>query len=379
MKPRLPLLPALAITFAAGAGYSRFLVNVHRTLADNAMAGATCGGGGWLDCSKTLGGRYGELFGLPVAAYAEAWFVFLLALLLGGLWRKEPRRVVCRHLFWTIVPGTAATVAYAALSVLVLHVLCLRCCVLYAIVGLATALAVAGMEISGETRRRLARILGLALRVWTPPAVLFALVVFAEMNPPAQTTRSPAPAGRTSPAENQDGLPVIASDRAVLHVTEFVDFECAACRYSARQLDRFMTANPGAVELRCAILLSSCRHPTGAAPDGPVCLAARVGAVMQTRKLFWPYYKAVMLTDRVVDETLVWETVGLLVGPERVGAVRAELDHPATREILNANVALAERHAISQTPGWLINGRMETGAKTETGWAQLLAETRRTR
>lgn len=376
MKTNSFRLPALALTLAAGAGYAHWLGNLHRGLAEGRMAGATCGGGGWLDCSRTIGGRYGELFGLPVPVYAAAWFVCLLALLVGGLLRKEPRRVLCRNLFWAIVPGAAVTLAYAALSVCVLHTVCVYCCGLYVLVGLAAAQAFAGMEISPETRQRLGLVLRQVLRVWTLPAAMFALVLFVERNPPASQPPAPASSARGDPTETKEGLPVIAAERAVLRVTEFVDFECAACRYSARQLDRFMAANPGTVELSCAILMSSCRHESGNASSGTVCLAARVGAVMQTRKLFWPYYKAVMLTDRVVDETLIWETVGLLVGNENVAAVRAELDRPAALEVLQSNTALAERHQINQTPSWRINGRVEVGAKTETAWAQLLSAAR---
>ncbi len=375
MKTRFPLLPLLAISLVMGAGYSHFLGTLHWRITTEGMAGATCGGTGWLNCADTLGGRYSEILGLPVSIYAEAWFGLLLALLLGGLWRKESRQKLCQTLFWAIVPGVVITLAYIALSTLVLHVLCLYCGGLYFLVGLSAVLAFWGMEVPPDTKRRIKGAVRQFCQVWALPLVLFAGIIFAERKlaaPPAPVIASSS----SSPgvfSDDKDGLPRIASDHAVLHITEFFDFECAACRFSARELDRFMISHPGAVELRCAILMSSCRHETGPVPPQAVCLAARVGAVMQTRKLFWPYYKAVMLTDRVVDEALIWETVEGLVGKEQVASVRMELDQPAAAAVLQDNSALAESNKIDQTPSWIINQHLEVGAKPEAAWEKLLA------
>lgn len=377
MKTKSPLLPWLAISLVAGAGYSHFLGTLHRRILTEGMAGATCGGTGWLDCSRTLGGRYGEILGLPVSTYAEAWFALLLALLLGGLWRKEPRQKLCQTLFWAIVPGVGVTLAYIAFSTLVLHVLCLYCGGLYLLVGLSVVLAFRGMDVPPDTLQRIKGSVRRFFQVWALPLVLFAGILWAERKLAAPPAPVIAPSSPSAVSDEQGGLPRIIADRAVLHVTEFVDFECAACRYSARELDRFMTKHPGTVELRCAILLSSCRHEAGRVSPQAVCLAARVGAVMQNRKLFWPYYKAVMLTDRVVDETLVWDVVEGLVGKDQVPAVRRELDQPAAAAILQGNSALAESNQVGQTPSWLINRRLEVGAKTEAGWERLLAESLR--
>ena len=377
MKTRSPLLPLLAISLAMGAGYSHFLGTLHRRITTEGMAGATCGGTGWLDCSRTLGGRYSEILGLPVSLYAEAWFGLLLALLLGGLWRKEPRQKLCQTLFWAIAPGVGITLAYIALSTLVLHAFCLYCGGLYFLVGLSATLAFGGMEVPPDARQKLKGAVRQFCQVWALPLVLFALIIFAERKlaaPPAPVIAASSPGVF---AEDQGGLPRIASDRAVLHVTEFVDFECAACRYSARELDRFMTKHPGAVELHCAILMSSCRHEVGRVSPQAVCLAARVGAVMQNRKLFWPYYKAVMLTDRVVNETLVWEVVEGLVGKEQVASVNRELDQPAAAVILQGNIDLAASNQVDQTPSWIINQHLEVGAKPEAAWEKLLAAARK--
>ncbi len=379
MKTKSTLLPLLAISLGMGAGYSHFLGALHWRITIGGMAGATCGGAGWLNCSDTLGGRYSEILGLPVSIYAEAWFGFLLALLVGGLWRKEPRRKLCQTLFWAIVPGVGVTLAYIALSALVLHALCLYCGGLYFLVGLSAVLAFWGMEVPSDIRQRLKGAIRQFCQVWALPLVLFAGIILAERKlaaPQAPVIAS----SNSSPgvfSDDKDGLPRIASDRAVLHVTEFVDFECPACRYSARELDRFMAGHPGAVELRCAILMSSCRHETGRVPPQAVCLAARIGAVMQNRKLFWPYYKAVMLADRVIDEALIWEVVEGLVGKEQVASVRMELDQPAAAAVLQRNSALAESNKIDQTPSWIINQRLEVGAKTEAAWEKLLTETRK--
>lgn len=377
MKKGSPLLALLAISLAMGCAYGHFLGGVHRRMTTGEMAGATCVGAGWLDCSKTLGGRYSEVMGLPVSVYAEAWFGFLLALLLCCLWRKDQRRMLCRTLFWAIVPGVGITLVYVAISALMLHVLCLYCSGLYFLVGLSAALAFWGMEVTPDTVRRIKEFFRQFFQVWALPLVLFAVVILGESKLAAPKATLIAQSSPGVPSDTKGGLPRIAPDNAVLHITEFSDFECPACRYSARELDRFMARHPGEVALRCAILLPHSGHQTGSVPAEALGLAARVGAAMQNRGLFWPYYKDIMLSDRIVDETRVWEVVENLVGKDQMPLVRTELGKTEVAAVLERNIAVAQNNKVSQTPSWIINHHLEVGAKTEASWEELLAAARK--
>ncbi|MGH7944833.1 MAG: vitamin K epoxide reductase family protein, partial [Opitutaceae bacterium] len=142
----------LAAILAMGAVYSHVLTNIHRSIAAGGKASRFCGDGSWTDCTRTLGSAYSVVMGLPVTVYGSAWFAFLLALLVGGLVRKQSRRSLCRMLFWAILPGVGITLVYAGISALVLHTFCFYCAGLYLLVGLSAALAFAGMGRSGETK-----------------------------------------------------------------------------------------------------------------------------------------------------------------------------------------------------------------------------------
>ncbi len=370
------VIPVLAVSLSLGAAYSHFLNGVHQRIAAGKMPSASCGGG-WFDCSKTLGSSYSELFGLPVSVYAEAWFAFLLMLLLCGLSRNQDRRGLCRALFWAISPGVGITLAYLALSTLVLHVLCLYCSGLYLLVGLSAALAFLGMEVPPETKLRIQVFFRQFRQGWALPLFLFATVIYVEwmLAKPNKALTAQSTPGITP--DGQGGLPQISPDQAVLHITEFVDFECPACRFSARELDRFMAKHPGEVELRCASLMLHCTQAGGNVPPGAACLAARVGAVMQRRGLFWLYYKGIMFSERKVDEALVWDVVCNILGNDQLLSVRSELANPAIQGALRINMRLAHNNKIDQTPSWIINRHLEVGTKTEEAWEELLAAARK--
>jgi uncharacterized membrane protein/protein-disulfide isomerase len=366
------VIPALGLVLLSGAVYSHVLSGIERSIAAGGKGGWFCGGGGWIDCTRTLGSDYGVVMGLPVTVYATAWFAFLLTLLLGGLVRKQERRGLCRLLFWVILPGVGVTLFYAGLSVFVLHTFCLYCAGLYLLVGLGAALAYAGMEVSRDFVRPF-------LRVWALPGVVFLGVVFTEwgMNRP----RSP---GAVTPVEAAGGLPpaslaelprLAGSEQAKLRILKFTDFKCPACRFSAHQLHRFMATYPGEVDLRC-VNIPLHQMKTGKPLSASECLAALMGVVMHQRGLFWPYYDGIYFSDRPFDDSLVWAVAERLVGRDQLPAMRAEVESAEIRGALAANIALARSYHVDRTPTMLINGHMELGALEFREWETKLAEAR---
>jgi hypothetical protein len=309
--------------------------------------------------------------GLPVTVYATAWFAFLLALLLGGLARKQERSGLCRLLFLVILPGVGVTLFYAGLSVFVLHTFCLYCAGLYLLVGLGAALAYAGMEVSRDFVRPF-------LRLWALPGVVFLGVVFTEwgMNRPRSPGAvTPEEAAGGLPPVSLDELPRLESEQATLRIVKFTDFRCSACRFSAYHLHRFMAKHPGEVDLRC-VNIPLHQMKSGKELSSPEFLAARMGVVMEKRGLFWPYYEGIYLSTQPVDETLVWEVVTNIVGQSDLPAVRAEVESAGTRDALAANIALARSYHVDKTPSLIINGRMEIGALDQKEWEAKLAEAR---
>jgi len=412
-KMMAAVIPVLGLILALGAVYSHVLTGIQRSVAGGGKVGRFCGDGGWTDCSRTLGSTYSTVMGLPVTVYGAAWFAFLLALLVGGLVRKHPQRSLCRMLFRAILPGVGVTLVYAGISALVLHTFCFYCAGLYLLVGLSAALAFAGMGASREARHRIeangpkdpetkglpensqrsfgpwslrpsispSLFLSVSrfLRIWALPGMVFLGVIFAERamhGPPVPRVSLPAPANVGLHSEKLAALPRLGSAQATLRIVKFTDFRCSACRFSARELHRFMSKHPGEVELRCVNIPVRHMKP-GQNLSTPECLAARVGIVMQKRGKFWPYYEGIYSNEQPEnDEPLVRAMVAHIVGQDHVSEVFSEAESAETLAALASNIALARSYNVERTPSLIINDRMEIGALDGKEWETQLTNAR---
>jgi uncharacterized membrane protein/protein-disulfide isomerase len=361
----------LAGVLLAAALYAHLLTSIHWQMASGDRAGWACGGDGWFDCSGNLASRYGTFAGIPVSAYASAWFALMLALLLGSLVRGEQARLLHRRLLIASIPAVVAVVFYALVSVLVLKSICLYCAGVYLLVALIVMLTVTG---AGIVWKRAKTVLATGI-YWVVPALAFAAVVALERTH-LHVDAEPAPRIELAAFE---ALPRVGPRHAALRIVVFSDFDCPACRLAAKELDRFLARHPGEIEVRVVSLPVHRIKALVSGDELPLSdyLSSAIGVVMHRRGRFWEYYRSVFLSDQLVDERFLWQVTAQILGPNEIHAVRRDAEKPEVLATLRRHAALARNYNIASTPGWMINGSVATGAMKVDELEARLANARR--
>lgn len=363
---------SLGLVLVAGVAYSHLLTFMHQHSGEAEEVGWACGGGGWIDCSTNLASRYGTLFGLPISAFAAAWFFLMLAVLLTGIARNRDGRVLHRTLLYTSAPAVAATVFYALVSVFVLRSICTYCLGLYALVGMMVMLTAAGAALPWERIGRITRTAARFAIRWSIPAAAFVVALLVERRVTSDETNA-APLLAISSLES---VPRLGPRDAPMKIVFFSEFECPACRMAAKEMDRFLARHPGEIEVQLVSVPISRSRDSAGSEAVPLSeyLGPALGLVMHGRGLFWDFYKGVFLSDRSVDERLLWEVASRVAGPQEIPSITRDLGKPEVRAALERNGAIAEMYKVSRIPTYIINGKVEVGALTVAALETRLAE-----
>jgi protein-disulfide isomerase len=185
--------------------------------------------------------------------------------------------------------------------------------------------------------------------------------------PPAGTrAAAPAPAAPAPPAavapqaqaverhSPPTGAPSLGPEKAPSTLLFFTDYQCPVCPRAARELEQLVADFKG--DLRVEV-----RHNPLAMHRYAFDAAAAAKAAQRQGK-FWEYHTALVASpprDRETLERLAHET-GL-----DFAAFTRDLDDPKLRDEIGADIKAAADAQIVGTPGFLINGHVETG------WASL--------
>ena len=185
-------------------------------------------------------------------------------------------------------------------------------------------------------------------------ALLWLAAATGAAAPPASAQTS-GPAGaeveRHSP---RTGAPSLGPEKASNTLVFFTDYQCPVCPRAARELDRLVADFKG--ELRVEVR----NNPLIIHKDAFDAAAAAKAAQRQGK--FWEYHAALVgggSRDRA----------GLLRLAQEIGldqeAFARDFDDPKLRDEIGADMKAAADAKSLGTPGFLINGHVETG------WASL--------
>ncbi|MGH9750901.1 MAG: DsbA family protein [Candidatus Polarisedimenticolia bacterium] len=157
----------------------------------------------------------------------------------------------------------------------------------------------------------------------------------------------PSAVERHSPAAGPAFLGPAAAPN-VLQV--YFDYQCPVCPRAARELERLAAEMAGAlrIELRHYPLAMHAR-----AFD-----AAAAAAAAQRQGRFWDYHARLLEERRFDRDSLAGLAAGL--GLDRDRFVR-DFDDAGVRAAILADVKAAQEAGVTGTPGFVINGRAETG------------------
>ena len=336
-----------------GALYAHLLTLIHRQITQNGESAAwSCGGGrDWIDCSRNLTSSLGTLMGMPVSAYAAAWFVLMFGVLVRGILQGQNRRALHRLLLLASLPAVTVTLFYLFVSIFILQSICLYCAGLYLVVGLVVMLTIPGAEVDWSRVIRGTRV----AMSWAIPAIAFlGALGFEKWSQRPETPLILPPVA----ASIMESLPRVGPPNAPLKIVVFGDFQCSACRIAAKRVDRFIARHQGEVEMRFVNVPVHQIRRLAAGESLPLSdyLASAVGVVMEKRGLFWDFHTSIFLSDRPVGERLLWDTAMKLLGTSDMNVLKHEVERPDVLATVRRNAGIATRYGFARTPCYIIGG-----------------------
>ncbi len=325
---------------------------------------------------EVTGGRYGALFGLPVALVGAAGALATLVVALLALARRRDDR----HPSHAALVGLAAASVAASLLMALLSALeggyCPFCVVWYGINALLLVLALVA------ARRPLAELAPAAVQSPASAPGLVALGVFAaglgggahwyggafarsEAALDARVRHDLDAILARPPLRGLDlqGNPRrrVGGPGEPVTIVEFSDFECPYCRQLWDHTERYFaaTARPLEVVFVNYPLDAACNPAARAGMHEHACLAALASECADRQGRFWDY------ADRVFEHQPDLARATLLGHADALGLDRVSfetcLDDPATRTAIDADLTLARAAGVTGTPTVVIGGYKITG------------------
>jgi uncharacterized membrane protein/predicted DsbA family dithiol-disulfide isomerase len=351
------IVSTLIATGVAGLFYSYFLARL--SLHGGTSLIEACSGTGLFDCQKTLGSSYGKLFGIPISLFAAVYFAWMIyhfaanSLLIlkkdDPLSEKESQRLFALP-YLVSLSALAISAIYLIIAIVALHTICLHCLALDALVALSAILNLQGLH--SRTIHFSTTFYAYTNR-WRPHAALFMLILFSfQMIIPTQIIWS-APSNPSFPRVNAFEL-----SQQSLHIVQFTDFECSACKRGAPALNQLQKKYPGQIQINvinfplsneCNRAVTSNLHPLSG-------LAAKVGIVMKQKGKFDAYYRLMMHQNEKLSESIIHSTIKELNEDPSLILKRAA-DPEIVRE-LSQDIEKGIALGIDSTPTLIVNGRI---------------------
>jgi predicted DsbA family dithiol-disulfide isomerase/uncharacterized membrane protein len=371
---------ALALALA-GVAVSLFTFVIHHRVAAGGYT-SFCNLGGVVNCDAVLASRFGEVFGVSVAAWGTVGFLVGAALALpGALAIAAPLADLL--LLGLVSASVGFAIVLLGVSVLILHHLCLLCLTLDAVI-LAWAAAVVPLAGRFEARprgdwwRRRGVAHG-AVAAGLVLAVAGGTWAAARTPLPAETpddvrAREPRfydwytklPVRETADLVDADTHAKGPADAPVT-IVEFSDFQCPFCQQAYRDLRDVVRRQPHVrVVFRHFPLDPACNEHVARSLHPDACLAARAAECAGGQGRFWEYHDLLFENhDRLERDSLFGYARDLQLD---IPAFRTCLDDPATLERVRRDVAAGARAGVTSTPSFFINGRFVEGAFDRAYW-----------
>lgn len=156
---------------------------------------------------------------------------------------------------------------------------------------------------------------------------------------------------RHSPAK---GFASLGPEKAPNTLTFFTDYQCPVCPRAARELERLVQDFAGQVRVVVR------HHPLVMHRNAYEAATAAKAAQRQGR--FWEFHDALLGSTGLDHAALM--ALAASLGLDQTRFAR-DLDDPALRSEVDADVKAAEEAGATGTPGFVINGH------AEIGWASL--------
>jgi protein-disulfide isomerase/uncharacterized membrane protein len=363
MHPQRLLERGITALCAIGLLLNLAILRIHANLtASGNDYTSLCNVSTRINCDAVLDSAYASLFGLPVAAWGALTYAVILVLSLVPAGRAT--RAVLVLAGWSA--GYAAVLA--AISLGVLHTVCLMCSGLYVVTAGLLVLSFRRAEREVGTRGAVTvGLLPMALALTFGYATTAGVAKEATMKDLADVrTREPdfyrwyQALPVVAVAEMPSG-PVHAKGPLAAPVTivEYSDFACSHCARARRDLDRLIAERPGDVRLvfRHFPLDTSCNPTLRHSVHPTACEAARAAECAGELGKFWEFHDYLFDNQQPHDYPRVAAALGL-----DQARFQSCLSSGRGRETVARDVAAAASLGVESTPTLFINGRTVRGA-----------------
>lgn len=309
-------IPSL-ILGVVGFGVSLYALILHLQ-TKTSSASLTCDINEAVNCTKVIGGDYGEFMGLPLGALGMSYFGLVMALAFLPAFVEVSASWMARRQLIVSTVGAVISLYLAYVSYFKINAVCLVCTSVHAISVVNFVWTLIGFvkvrsvpQIAGEGS--FIRMLAAALALGVPPLLVGALLPSISAGLGASPkTEKPAEAAKSSPADQATPFPAewvqvarsnyvgkgedyrIGNDQAKVVVHMFSDLQCPHCKLASEHINAAVSA-VGADRVlfvyRNYPLSNKCNPHVGGEGHSLACdmaMAARC-AGSQKKEAFWEF------------------------------------------------------------------------------------------
>jgi protein-disulfide isomerase len=331
-----------------------------------------------VNCDRVLTSPFATLLGIPIAWYALLTYIGLVLAFLAAAGRDGATRLIAlRFAALTCVGAAAFSIYMAAISLFVLHTVCLLCTGLYLIAALLVAIIVLSqreyLEVSGGGQ-------ALLTRGALPSAFLASLAAIAAIAALTWPANRDLPLSLDSDLDTiraadpefyewYTSLPVVDLDLAVdaeesgkpVTIVEFSDFECGYCAKNHRMLTELKARMPKLVNVvyRHFPLDATCNDALETSVHLRACRAALAAECARAQGRFEPMVDGLFHNQRQLFDTML-EKIATKIGLDLNEFHSCMEDGSMMKRVLS-DARLGSRLKLTSTPTLFLNGRRVKG------------------
>ena len=347
-----------------GLFLSSALTYIHVMVHTDPSFSSVCAMGERLNCETVAASGWSVFMGIPVSVFG---IVFYLILGLAALYSLMEQRAVIPGIGMIIsFLGSIVSVGLFTLSSVVIHAFCLLCTATYVVNIVLFIVSLRTVKSKGIRAALMADLRQLAISPWAwvqTGALLLLLFVagpfggfprYWEM----ASWRSGAPFAHGA---DSNGLPWLGAEAPTVVVTEYLDYDCPACRISHKKLRRLLSGHSEVLRVvRHEMPRTSCVDIKGGFEDR--CLGARAAYCAMKQGRFWDVNDALLAKSKTGKGENRDDILALAVslGFERK-AFSACMSHPDTVARVVHLFESGKRDGVRVTPSYRVGDELLVG------------------
>jgi protein-disulfide isomerase/uncharacterized membrane protein len=387
-----------------GFGTSLYALTLH-VKAKTSAGTLGCDVNDLVNCSKVIGGQYGEFVSIPLGAYGMAYFGLVIAAAILPAFVFSSVAWIARWQMLIAAVGAFVSLLLAYISYFKIQAVCLVCSTVHALSIVNFIWTLVGfMKVRGQPQTvsegGFVKLLAACLALGVPPLLAGAILPLvsstlgvksesSEKSAPVDASATPFPAElvqfSVSNYVGQGEDYRKGNDQAKVVVHMFSDLECPHCKITAEAIEAAQSA-VGADQVlfvyRNYPLSNKCNANVGSEGHSHACdlaMALRC-AGSQRKEAFWEYkdwgFSGIDMSPDERQRTFTIEGMRAHAEKLRLDGARFEACLRDKIELpkIQADIDVGKKMGLTGTPLVVINGRTYTGDRTPQALSRAFRE-----